>query len=102
MATNTEIIELHMRYPHWTANDIAAALDCDSGYVRATAKRKSLVLPLERQAMQTRHGIAQRLAAAVDGLLSIDPTTDPKTVAQIHRNAEMAMRAFERRGRAYE
>jgi hypothetical protein len=38
------VITIHKEFPALAATDIARILGCDSGYVRATAKRKKLKL----------------------------------------------------------
>ena len=45
MAKNREVLALHRVHPTWTAPQIARVLECDSGYVRATAQRNGIVLP---------------------------------------------------------
>ena len=42
MATQADVRALHEANPRASAIDIAAALDCDAGYVRATARRLRL------------------------------------------------------------
>lgn len=44
-----EVVAYHFANRHATARQIAKALNCDAGYVRATAKRQQVVLPTERQ-----------------------------------------------------
>lgn len=45
MATYEQVLELHRRNPEFGAKAIAAALDCSSAYVRATAARRKIKLP---------------------------------------------------------
>lgn len=45
MATQRQVIDLHCAHPAWSANDIAQALGCSAGYVRATAQRLNITLP---------------------------------------------------------
>lgn len=102
MATKNQVIALHRAYPHWTDRDIAAELDCDSAYVRATARRNRLVLASARHVKCHRSTIAQMLAEAVDELLSIDARTPAHAVAAAHRKAERARQAYLSRGRGHE
>lgn len=46
MATKDDVIRLHRKHPDWTPQEIAEHLECMPEYVRATAKRQSLSLPL--------------------------------------------------------
>lgn len=48
------VIELHRQHRDWPATRIAAELDCEPEYVRATASRKELILPSERGYVQDR------------------------------------------------
>lgn len=48
MADHNQVIALHRKHPEWSATEIAAQLDCSTGYVRATAHRKRLKLPSSR------------------------------------------------------
>lgn len=43
MATKQEVLALHKAHPEWNSGQIAAQLDCDSAYVRATFKRNGIV-----------------------------------------------------------
>lgn len=45
MATQHLVLETHNQHPNWNANDIARALNCSAGYVRATAHRLKITLP---------------------------------------------------------
>ena len=41
-----EVIDLHKQHPDWDSNQIAAALGCLASYVRTTARRQGLTLPV--------------------------------------------------------
>lgn len=40
-----DVVRVHLAHPKWPASRIAKHLRCSTGYVRATAKRRSLKLP---------------------------------------------------------
>jgi hypothetical protein len=63
MAMKDDVIRLHREHPDWCAAEIAAALGCESAYVRATAKRNELVLPKTRGRLRTR---SEKFAQAFD------------------------------------
>jgi hypothetical protein len=46
------VVALHQEHPDLTAQRIAAEMDCDPGYVRATAQRMHIKLPYEAEARQ--------------------------------------------------
>ena len=50
MATKDQVINLHRRERHLNASDIAERLGCLPEYVRATARRNNLVLPVRYEA----------------------------------------------------
>jgi hypothetical protein len=45
MTTKDQVINLHARYPNWSAAQIAAHLGCTPEYVRATRSRNGLTTP---------------------------------------------------------
>lgn len=49
MTNKTEVFTAHQEHPEWHAGAIARHLGCDSGYVRATAKRIGITLPRKRR-----------------------------------------------------
>jgi hypothetical protein len=63
LVTKNDVIRLHREHPDWCAAEIAAALGCDSAYVRATARRNKLFLPRTVGRTKTR---SQKLAQAFD------------------------------------
>lgn len=48
MTTYRDVIRIHKAHPDWCSADIARELNCFAGYVRETAKRRSLNLPKAR------------------------------------------------------
>ena len=42
MATKKQVLVLHEKYPALSASDIADLLECNSGWVRSTARRNGL------------------------------------------------------------
>ena len=48
MANKHQVIDLHQRYPEWTARQIADELGCLPEYVNKTAYRNGLILPRVR------------------------------------------------------
>ena len=46
MVTKHDVIREHKAHPDWCSADIARHLGCISGYVRATAQRNGLKLPI--------------------------------------------------------
>lgn len=46
MTTKHDVLRVHTENPTWTSTEIAAALGCHSAYVRATAQRNGLSLPV--------------------------------------------------------
>lgn len=60
MASQKLVRELHTKRPHWSAVLIAAELNCNSGYVRATARRLGLTLPHHKPDSLISLGIAAR------------------------------------------
>lgn len=47
MTNKHDIARAHREHPLWCANEIAAHLGCTSAYVRATARRNYLPIPLQ-------------------------------------------------------
>lgn len=45
MVNKRQVIDLHQRYPEWTARQIADELGCLPEYVRKTAYRNGIQLP---------------------------------------------------------
>ena len=52
MTTKWDVIDLHRKHKRWTSSDIAQALGCGAAYVRATARRAGLTLPVKYPARQ--------------------------------------------------
>lgn len=49
MTTKDEVLAMHRRNPKWCAPEIARALRCTSAYVRKTARRNAITLPIGRR-----------------------------------------------------
>lgn len=62
MATQQEVRALHEQNKLATVSEIARALDCTTGYVRATARRLKLSIPTDRQPSEASLGRAARAA----------------------------------------
>jgi hypothetical protein len=45
MTTKQQVIDAHRKHPDWDDLMIALVLECEDEYVRATARRNSLILP---------------------------------------------------------
>lgn len=63
MTTKDDVVRLHREHPDWCAAEIAAALGCESAYVRATARRNNLDLPKTPGRLKTR---SEKFAQAFD------------------------------------
>lgn len=72
MATKQQVCDLHKKHPTWTALDIADVLGCGVGYVRATATRCSLTLPVCEKKRAAAYALGR--AARRAGLTHLDIT----------------------------
>lgn len=80
MPTKHDVIAIHRQHPDWSSGQIAAALDCDSAYVRATFYRNNLKLrpiPVARRALIERErcaNIARQYGAERVAEAILDPS----------------------------
>lgn len=66
--TAQQVIDLHRQHPDWTSLELAKALGCLSGYVRATAQRQGLSLPVRKKVVQPPRAPRIKKVAAVEEL----------------------------------
>jgi hypothetical protein len=45
----SELQALHAEHPHWGSERLGEELDCDPAYVRATFKRKRMIVPSQKK-----------------------------------------------------
>lgn len=83
MTTKEDIAALHDIHPEWTVRQVADALKCSTGYVRATARRGSFKFRLEHEAMNEELAEAARqVLGEYVALASMtgDPEKKPKVI----------------------
>lgn len=72
MTNKHDITRTHRENPLWCANEIAAHLGCTSAYVRATARRYHLPIPLQTRVIRGETLEALGRAARTAGLTLAD------------------------------
>lgn len=74
MTDQSQVRELHLKYPTWGAVQIAKRLGCLSAYVRATATRQGITLPGSRtiKASKLETLVQLGIAARAAGLTVVD------------------------------
>ena len=72
MTTKRDVIRVHHEHPEWGSSEIARELGCCSGYVRATARRYAIALPVrwrpKKDSIQHLGRTARELGLSVDDL----------------------------------
>lgn len=109
MVTKHDVISVYDKHPTWNAYDIAAYLQCSSGYVRATLQRNKL--PARNRQRAARPAPAPTISAEeraerliderdLDILKDVDACHSERSTAKFHRVPVSRVRKLREAARA--
>lgn len=87
MTNKHDIIRVHRQHPTWCANEIAAHLGCMAAYVRATARRDHLPIPLQTRPIRGPETLEQLGRAARTAGLTVADIAKIANARRVHRTA---------------